>query len=220
MDLLDADIPLVLPKMSGVQSVNSKSINSAHSQKVLVSENDLPINRDDEDEVDKDGAEKPSNVSDKATPATAPDATTSTSPPKAAEEEKSANKTQISHHHPSQNQQQQQQQPQQQPHQPRHSNDGGGRLECIQEEKMDVKNAIPLDAIVLTAPKQNVKNVNIATETANKDKEQTLPQPSASKSEEKKEKSYTHQPLTEDLLLHHTQLEKLKVRIWFVDWVE
>ena len=46
---MEDSIPLILPKISGVQSLNSKSINSAHSQKVLVSENEMPLHRDEEE---------------------------------------------------------------------------------------------------------------------------------------------------------------------------
>ena len=213
MELLDADIPLVLPKMSGVKSVNSKSINSAHSQKVLVSENDLPINRDDDFETS--GANQEADKVAGKDPNTA---TTSTAAkPSKAPEEKDASTTAkeaVQSQQPSQHHLREQQQRQKQKHQQeRPPEQHEGRLECIQEEKMDEPKEARLlmDAMVLTAPKKRIRSHQHPTAREPQQQQQQKPPPQPTKPVEKKEKPYKHQPLTEDLLHHHTQLEKLKV---------
>ena len=212
MELLDADIPLVLPKMSGVKSVNSKSINSAHSQKVLVSENDLPINRDDDFETS--GAHQEADKVAGKDPNTA---TTSTAvKPSKAPEEKDASTTAkeaVQSQQPSQHRLREQEQRQKQKHQQeRPPEQHEGRLECIQEEKMDEPKEARLlmDAMVLTAPKKRIRSPQ-HPKAKEPQQQQQKPPPQPTKPVEKKEKPYKHQPLTEDLLHHHTQLEKLKV---------
>ena len=154
---------------------------------MLVSENDLPINRDDEDgDVDKEAEATLDAALD-------PDkgGGLSTDKPLNMEEEKSASNWK---------------EPQWgQPH----SRDG--HPDCVLELNRDtVNDPMEQEYMVLHAPRKNVAQMNPETETL-------LKIPGGPRGEEKRatektSESYAHQPLTEDLLLHHTHLEKLKVR--------
>ena len=201
---MEDSIPLVLPKISGVKSLNGKSVNSEHSQKVLVSENELPIHRDEEEimEVIKKAV---STVSpDKILPP--PASTAGATHGGAEDEEIAANQLQES-----------EQQPQPSTSTLHWQNQHPGQLESMPEgeilmTKGDRKDkrlkALQADRyMVLSTTKKSLDRVDCASESYHKYKQMMVP----SDKSLRKDGDYIHQPLTEDLLLHHTQMEKLKV---------
>ena len=159
---------------------------------VLVSENDLPINRDDEDgDVDKEALEA---TLDAALDADGKGGLLSDNKPLNAAEEKSTANWKESQW------------------QRRDSGDGHHPDSALEQRKdTSVNDPMEQECMVLHASKKNVTQINQETETPSK-------MPGGPGGEEKRattektSENYTHQPLTEDLLLHHTHLEKLKVR--------